>query len=356
MYTTKISIFLPYYNDEKFIGQAVKACFDQTFTDWELILFNHASTDQSSIIVQSIEDKRIKHIRSEENLGAGSGKNLADCLKYMSGKYVKLLCADDAMNPDCLEKLYAYMEAHPEKDMCFSDMEYVDKDGRSLETQWSKEIPKVDFENDELKTLKIMFHGQSHLAYPSSFVKRSVLQNIKLNVTYIMIFDVFLWTRLLINGHKLGFIPEPLIRYRCHSSQMSSVANFNIAVRRGYLEYSAFCEEYFRIKDVAVAKYLVDTDFASQLMENDVDLIPFVIAHHFLTAHLHPEHFPSGPEPFRLCGFRKINEMLNDNVLAAKIKKRFNYGIREFREFYSTPEDHIKKIGSPPKNLLSFYK
>lgn len=338
-----ISIFIPYYNDETFIEKTVKSCLQQTFTNWELILFDHASTDCSSSIVHKFKDSRIKYIRSDVNLGAGSGKNLSDSLHHMHGKYIKLLCADDIMNPDCLEKLYLYMESHPEKDICFSDMEYIDEFDAPLNTLWSKEIPGVNFENDEKKTLRTMFRGQSHLPYPASFVKKEALESIKLNSTYIMLFDVHLWTSLLIKGYTLGFIPQPLIRYRCHSGQISSIKQIDIASRRGYLEYSDMCYIYFNISDVNIVKFILDDSiYAQKLTEEDKDLIPFVIAYHYITAYLHPHDFPSGCEPFKICGFIKINELLNNNIIAEKIQKKFSYGIKEFRDFYSQQEN-IKK-------------
>ena len=334
----KISIFLPFYNDSTFIEQSVQACIEQTFTDWELILFDHASTDGSADLVKKIHDPRIRYVRTEENLGAGSGRNIAVNLPLMRGEYVKLLCADDCMKEDCLEELYSYMERNPEKDICFSDMEYIDENNKKLNTFWSKEIPFVNLKNDELNTLKIMFKGHSHLAYPSSFIKKKVLNNLSINNTYIMLFDVSLWTDALINGYKIGFIDKPLIWYRCHSKQMSSIDNLAIASRRGYIEYSSLCEKYFSITDINIVKYLIDSPFAEKLEEGDEDLIPFVIAHYYLTGYKHPADFPSGVEPFKMCGYKKIVEIFDDEYLYRKIINKFGYGIRDFRNFYSYPE------------------
>ena len=130
-----ISILLTFYSDEKFIGQAIDACLRQTFTDFELILFNHASTDSSPQIVKSYSDPRIKYFETDKNLGAGSCLNFSKCFSYMTGKYIKLLCADDIMYDNCLYDLYTYMESNPEKDMCFADMQYIDENGNAVKPE-----------------------------------------------------------------------------------------------------------------------------------------------------------------------------------------------------------------------------
>lgn len=127
-----VSIFIPYYNDEAFIADAIKSCLSQTYQNWELFLFNHASTDGSRDIARSFDDPRIRHVDAAENLGAGSGYNLKITLPRMSGKYVKLFCADDVMKEDCLEKFVQYLENNPLTDIVFSDVEYFSKDKKLL--------------------------------------------------------------------------------------------------------------------------------------------------------------------------------------------------------------------------------
>ena len=96
-----VSIFLPYYNDKKFIKDAIEGVLNQTYQNWELFLFNHASTDGSRKIAHDFNDFRIKHIDANENLGAGSGLNSYNCLNLMNGKYIKFFCADDVMLSNC---------------------------------------------------------------------------------------------------------------------------------------------------------------------------------------------------------------------------------------------------------------
>ena len=88
-----VSVFIPYYNDDKFLRESIEAVLNQSYKNLELILVNHASTDSSRDIAHSYDDDRIVHIDMPINYGAGSGKLLKEFLKVAKGKYSKLLCA-----------------------------------------------------------------------------------------------------------------------------------------------------------------------------------------------------------------------------------------------------------------------
>ena len=194
-----VSVFIPYYNDEKFLKQSIESVLNQTYQNWELILFNHASTDNSRNIAHSYNDKRIKHIDALENLGAGSGYNIKISLPEMKGEYVKLMCADDMLKSDCLEKLTNILEKNPDKDVCFANMDYVDVHGNFLHTTWYGNISMADCESDEKSTLLKFFHGYSHIAFPAALIKTDAIKGINLDTSLIMLFDVSLWVKLLIN-------------------------------------------------------------------------------------------------------------------------------------------------------------
>ena len=331
-----VSVFIPYYNDKDFLRDAIDAVFNQSYQNWELVLFNHASTDGSRDIAHSYNDSRIIHIDAKENLGAGSGYNLQISLQEMNGKYVKLLCADDMMKPDCLETLVDYMEKHPDKDIVAADMEYVSETKEQLNTKWSKEIKKVDFVSDEKKTLLKFFKGYSHIAYPSTMVKLDALKSIDLDASLIMLFDVWLWVNLLISGKKIGFVNKCVVDYRISDNQLSSVANPR-AVKIGFFELFMLLESYYKIKDVDLIKYLVPSKYAKQLTKQDSDLIPFVLSCFFASVVKDDiiDFFKDQQNVREIFGNLKIYEIIQNRKMAAKIKEKFGFGIKDFRAIYS---------------------
>ena len=75
MSTPLVTVCIGYYNDEKYLGQCIDSILCQSFSNFELILFNHASTDGSYKIAHSYNDSRIVHIDAPKNLGAGASYN-----------------------------------------------------------------------------------------------------------------------------------------------------------------------------------------------------------------------------------------------------------------------------------------
>lgn len=344
-----VSVFIPYYNDKAFIADAIEACLKQTYKNFELFLFNHASTDGSREIARLYADTRIHHVDAAENLGAGSGYNLKITLPKMRGKYVKLLCADDVMKPDCLEKLVGYLETHPDKDFVFSDMDYVDENKKDLKTKWSVEKSDVDFDNDEKRSLKNFFQGKSHLAYPTSLVKRDFLDDVHIDETFVMLFDVSLWVDALCKGKKIGFISDSTIWYRISPEQLSSANPIRAkrAAKQGYFELFALCQRFFDLKDILYVQYLCNGSKKSMLLKKgDEDLIPFVLAEHYLNAERNPENFVDQWNVYCVVGFLKMKELLDNPSMAKRIKEKFGYGIAEFRADYSW-------IDEPPKKTVA---
>ena len=112
-----VTIGLPFYNAEKYLALAIESVLQQTYTDWELLLLDDGSTDNSLSIAQSYaqKDSRIKVISD------GKNKNLATRLNELpslaQGLYLARMDADDMMHPARIERQLAVLETHPEIDV-----------------------------------------------------------------------------------------------------------------------------------------------------------------------------------------------------------------------------------------------
>lgn len=332
-----VSIFMPYYNDEKFLGQAIESILTQTYRNWELFLFNHASTDNSKEIAHSYKDNRIRHIDAEKNLGAGSGYNLKICLPYMNGKYIKLLCADDVLKENALDLLVNKLEANPDKDIIFADMDFVDEQLVSLNVKWSTQIHKVDFVSSEKETLLKIFQGYSHLAYPSALIKMDALKSINIDPIFIMLFDVSLWLKLLIKGKKHIFLNQSVINYRISNNQLSSIANAQKASKIGWFELSMLLNLYYEIKDIDLIKYLCPCQYSSMLQKGDEKFIPFILSYFFasITQREDFAFFKDQIAVRELFGNTRLYELFQNEEYRRLVEDKFNFGIKEFRDVYS---------------------
>jgi glycosyltransferase involved in cell wall biosynthesis len=100
-----VSVCIPVYNGEAFIAAAVESVLAQTFYNFELIVLDNASTDQTADILSRFKDERLRIVRHSSNIGATANFNAA--LSEARGVWIKILCADDLLYPDCLEKQMA---------------------------------------------------------------------------------------------------------------------------------------------------------------------------------------------------------------------------------------------------------
>jgi len=105
----KVSILIPVYNREKFIGACIQSALDQTYSNFEVVVVDNASTDTTWDICQkfSVQDKRVRIFQNRENIGPV--KNWKRCFDEAKGEFGKILFSDDLLLPDCLEKSVAMM-------------------------------------------------------------------------------------------------------------------------------------------------------------------------------------------------------------------------------------------------------
>ncbi len=126
-----ISIGLPVYNGENFIEETINSLLNQTFTDFEIIIYDNASTDATESICReyALKDKRISYYRSASNLGAA--KNYNRTFKLAKGKYFKWAGHDDICEPEFLEKCLRIMESNPDIVLCYPKAYIINEEGEN---------------------------------------------------------------------------------------------------------------------------------------------------------------------------------------------------------------------------------
>ena len=104
----EVSIITPVFNSSKFLEQTIGSVFSQTFTDWEWMITDDSSSDDSVEMIQKFNDSRIKLIIAAKNGGAGHARNLS--LEKASGRFITFLDADDFWEPNFLEEMVSFMK------------------------------------------------------------------------------------------------------------------------------------------------------------------------------------------------------------------------------------------------------
>ena len=123
-FPVKISVIMPTYNASvPFLKEAVESILNQSFGEFEFIVIDDGSTDGSWEYLNSIDDKRLKLIHNETNLGITKSLNIG--MKTAKGKYIARMDSDDRSMPLRLEKQYEYMEKHPDVILCGTGVEFL---------------------------------------------------------------------------------------------------------------------------------------------------------------------------------------------------------------------------------------
>src|SRR5262245_44937991 len=129
----RISIGLPVYNGEKFLKESVNSLLAQTFDDFELILSDNASTDETPAICRSYSDadKRVRYFRNDENIGVY--RNFNRVFQLGSGEYFKWAAADDICHRELLAKCLKVLESDASVVATYPKVQFVDEEGRRLD-------------------------------------------------------------------------------------------------------------------------------------------------------------------------------------------------------------------------------
>lgn len=144
-----VSIIIPVYNSEKFIKETIESILSQNFKDFEIIIIDDASKDESLKIIENIskKDKRIRVLKIKTNKGKAGAINVG--FKHTKGRYITFLDADDIFYQERLKKQVEFLDAHPKIDMIYGNMMTFWKDGKE------KIYSAVEFKNTEEALLRL---------------------------------------------------------------------------------------------------------------------------------------------------------------------------------------------------------
>jgi glycosyltransferase involved in cell wall biosynthesis len=137
---SKFSVLMANYNNGKYIGEAIESVLNQSFTDWELIVVDDSSTDNSvDIIEHYLNDHRIRFMKNMKNMGYT--KTLVQLVSKVRSNVFGTLDSDDVLTPEALEEMYHAHESNPQSGFIYSQYIYCDKELRPLGQGLSQAIP-----------------------------------------------------------------------------------------------------------------------------------------------------------------------------------------------------------------------
>lgn len=220
----RVSICVPAYQAGTNLAETLASVWRQDFTDFELVLVDDGSTDATPEVVAAQDDPRLRAFRRERN--RGQAVTVAETIARARGELVKFLDSDDLLHPDCVGKMVAGLDAHPEAVLAFSRRDVMAEepdDPASL--RWVEEFGTLHHRFEELEAVndgRDLLRQYLHALLPGNWIaepagvmarRADLLAVGGYNRKVRQSNDMDMWARLMVRG-SVVFIDEPLFTYR----------------------------------------------------------------------------------------------------------------------------------------------
>jgi glycosyltransferase involved in cell wall biosynthesis len=284
----KVSVCLPVYNGSNYLALAIESVLAQTFSDFELLIANDCSTDDTQKIIEKYAstDARIKHWINEKNLKLFGNYNA--CIEKAAGQYIKLFAHDDLLHPKMLEKMVAVLDKNADVSLVTTARGWIDGDGKHIDAR-SKMEAKImkPFECDTrlavdsaiADTLRDMVNW---LGEPCAQMFRRAQASGGYDTSFKQIGDLEYGYRLLQHGDYF-FIAEELCFFRRHAESWSQARSLELSAQldwfllaskyKKYLPLTAMTNEQYCLKllQSLTENFEYELDQAKRLEAEQID-------------------------------------------------------------------------------------
>jgi glycosyltransferase involved in cell wall biosynthesis len=237
----KFSVVIAVFNKEKYIGRTLQSVLDQTFTDFEIVVVNDGSTDNSEAVIQRFSDPRIRYY-TQQNQGAGAARNSA--ISKATAPWIALLDADDRWYPDYLAEIDRLTNSYPGQAVLATGIA-IEKSGTTI-------LPTYSISNLKKEEVRIVdFFESSYihslLTSSSTVLHRKVFEQVGMyNPTIKSGQDTDLWVRVGLQ-YKVVFFNKVLAVYE-YATQSLFKSTKNISEKASFEGYEAMEQQRPEVK------------------------------------------------------------------------------------------------------------
>ncbi|OTE95603.1 hypothetical protein BCS42_06585 [Crenothrix sp. D3] len=234
----KVSVILTSYNHDKYLREAIDSVLNQTFTDFELIIWDDSSLDKSWEIINQYHDPRIKAFQNEKNKGFIFGVNKA-ISEVATGDYIASHHSDDVWEMNKLEKQVNFLDTHDDITAVFTWAQIINEYSEEVENNYFIQENKTRW-----LWLHELFIGENHLNDPSVLVRKLCYQDVGVYRNSLTLMpDAEMWSRVLIK-FPIHVIQEKLTKHRLFSDNSNISGNRLDAKIRKFNEWNILRENY----------------------------------------------------------------------------------------------------------------
>ena len=214
MHNPLISVVMAVFNGAHYLHLAIDSVLTQSFRDFEFVIIDDCSTDNTPDIISSYNDERIVYMRNNDNLGQTPSLNLG--LRAAKGKYIARIDADDIYLQGKLQRQFVFMETHPEVSICGTAGIKIDEHGKEITVH----APPRN-SNDIFFSI---FFIRSPLIHVSVIMRKDIIMEYNgYDERYPYCADFALWSTLIKNKLKIANIHDVLIKYREYSGSIGAI-------------------------------------------------------------------------------------------------------------------------------------
>lgn len=221
-----VSVIMPSWNTGKFIAESIQSVIDQTYKNWELLIVDDCSTDNTDEVVSSFNDKRIKYLKNETNLGAALTRNRA--LREAQGEWIAFLDSDDLWAPEKLEKMIKFMKEN-NYSFAYHEYEKIEEESKPL---------NVYVSGPEIVTKRKMYNygypGCLTFMYNAKTMGLIQIKDIKKNNDYAILLQ-------LCKKANCYLLKENLAKYRVRKQSISH--DKLVKKLRSHFDLFYYCDE-----------------------------------------------------------------------------------------------------------------
>jgi glycosyltransferase involved in cell wall biosynthesis len=249
----KVSICIPTYNRSQYLIYSVNSVLQQSYPDFELIICDDASTDNTPEVVSQWQDSRLRYLRHPENIKRS--RNMRSGFEAATGEYFLKFDDDDGITPEFLAKTVAILDKHPEIDFVCTDHWIINDQGIRDEVATKENSAK--WGKDRLKEGAIADLARETFMYQSLQVGSTLFRRNCLQEVDFMRYeadgceDFDLLVRLAIAGKQGYFLPELLMEYRFHGAQTSLKQDLH------FLWAKVFCMNSYHFADRELEQFRI---------------------------------------------------------------------------------------------------
>lgn len=204
---TLVSIVLPVYNGARYLAESIQSCLDQTYANWELIIVDDASTDDTPAIIAGFaaRDSRVRSLRHETNKRLPATLN--DGFAQARGAYLTWTSDDNRYRPEALATLVRALDAKPDAAFVYAGYDVIDDDGRYVQTNHAQ--PPARF-------------IQGYDAVPCFLYRRAVYEELGGYADDLFLAEDYeYWLRMYATRHTMLPLPDTLYEYRRHARSLT---------------------------------------------------------------------------------------------------------------------------------------